>query len=362
MNNFPQKQLLINYLLGICTIKERSEVDRWLEEDQKNVTFLLQVANEIGNSEHFPLPDKAQVKKELMQQISKSLPFARKTTGKVQSSRHIRRPLFYNRREFWLKIAAMFLVIIMASVTGIFFGMNFEQGQTAEVQPEIIFQQSTLSYGQTASLRFGDGSIININGGSSLRYPETFAPDRREVWLEGEAFFSIAHDETRPFIVHAGKITTRVLGTSFNIKAYEGEGELQIAVADGRVEVSTTDADEFKNNSREVILLEKNQWITYRGQSDSGDLVLEKGVGDIRDMIAWKDRMLVFRNKPFDQVAVMLERWYGVNITIEDPSLKSYILEGEHHNASLEEVLNSIQFVMDFDYIIKGNEIFIRNR
>lgn len=360
MHDFPHKQLLVNYLLGICTMKERLDVDRWLEEDQENVLLLQQVAEEFGNRIQFPLPDKAVVKKELMQHITKTVPPV-EDTRRFMQSRNIRRPLFYNRREFWLKLAAMFLVMTMAGGAGIFFGLNFEQEDTADVQPEAIIQQSTMSYGQTASLRFGDGSVIRMNGGSTLRYPETFVHDKREVWLEGEAFFTIAHDESRPFIVHAANTTTRVLGTSFNIKAYKGEGELQIAVVDGRVEVSRTGTGDSENEIDESFLLEKNQWLTYRGQTGSVDQVLERGDGDIWDMVAWKDRVLVFRNKSFERVAGMLERWYGVNITIEDPSLKSYILEGEHHNASLEEVLKSIQFVMDFEYVITGNEVLIQN-
>lgn len=359
MSDFPQKQLLVNYLLGICTLNERVKVDQWLQEDQENMSLLLQVAKGFGNKEHIPLPDKYLVKKELMQQITKTYSFAEETARFLRPGRG-RRPLFYSRGDFWMKLAAIFLVIFMAGAAGIFFGQNYEQFNNPE--PQVQIQQSSLSYGQTASLRFGDGSVINLNGGSSLRYPETFAHDRREVWLQGEGFFSITHDEARPFIVHAGNTTTRVLGTSFNIKAYEGEVELQIAVADGTVIVTTTDSELADNGEEEAILLRKNQWITYWGHAISGDQVLEKGEGDVRDMIAWKDRVLVFRNKSFEQVAGMLERWYGVNITIDDPSLKGYIIEGEHQNVSLEEVLNSIRFVMEFDYTINGNDVIISNR
>jgi len=359
MNDFPQNQLLVNYLLGICTLKERVKVEQWLEEDQENFSLLMQVARDFGVKEQFALPDKDLVKKELMDQITKQFSHAEEPAG-LFPARHGHRQLLYKRGE-WVKLAAIFLVISMTGAAGVFFGQNYGQLPDSDVRAQEI-QQSTLSFGQTASLRFGDGSIIKLNGGSTLRYPKIFAIDRREVWLEGEGFFSIAQDENRPFYVHAGNTTTRVLGTSFNIKAYDGELELQIAVAEGSVMVTRAGFDGSDDDGEESILLNKNQWITYRGQTLSGDSVLEEGQGDIRDLIAWKDRVLVFRNKPFEQVAVMLEQWYGVNITIQDETLKGYIIEGEHQNVSLEEVLNSIEFVLNFEYTIKGNEVLIRNR
>lgn len=366
MNDYPQKQLLLNYLLGICTSREQEKVERWLDQEQGNISLLQQAAGELRQKEEYPIPGKAETKQEILRDIR-----SKKTVSKRTSAISGRQR--YKLGEFWFKIAAMVLVIIMSGLAGIYFGYDQYPADeaTADSQPEVVFKQSTLANGQTASLQFGDGSVIKLNGGSTLRYPETFAEDRREVYLEGEAFFSIARDETRPFIVHAGNTTTRVLGTSFNIRAYGEDSELQVVVAEGKVAVTQSDIFTGQNltalegasdiqadalpEQGEIVYLERDQWMTYH----TAGQILEKGEGNIQEMIAWKDRILVFCNKSFGQVAEMLERWYGVDIIIEDPVLKSYILEGEHHDVSLEEVLKSIQFVMDFDYSINGNEILI---
>ena len=120
-----------------------------------------------------------------------------------------------------------------------------------------------------------------------------------------------------------------------------------------------TTSDDFLTETvqdySEPIFLEENQWVAYR----SIDGVLKQGEGNIRETIAWKDRVLIFSNKTFKEVAKMLERWYGIKVTIENSSLNDYILEGEHQDVSLEEVLKSIRFVMDFEYEINEQEVRI---
>src|SRR5690625_3394009 len=124
----------------------------------------------------------------------------------------------------------------------------------------------------------------------------------------------MAPDATRPFVVHAGNMTTRVLGTSFNIRAYEGDDRLQVVVAEGKVMVTPAPssgrnfsgiASRTNHNNilpvdseSQVVFLEENEWMTYHTTGQ----ILEKGKGNIEEMIAWKDRILVFRNKSFGQV------------------------------------------------------------
>src|SRR5699024_5622708 len=123
-----------------------------------------------------------------------------------------------------LKIAATILLLI--TVIGISFYYQ-DYFQPTEKEAEVIFKERTLTAGQKATLRFGEGSVITLNSESTLRYPTRFSADKREVYLDGEAYFSVEHDSTRPFIVHVGETTIRDLGTAFNIRAYNEEDELQ---------------------------------------------------------------------------------------------------------------------------------------
>src|SRR5699024_1879941 len=206
------------------------------------------------------------------------------------------------------------------------------------------------------TLRFNDGSVIKVNGGSTLRYPENFSDSKREVYLEGEAFFTVAHDESKPFVIHTGDLTIRDLGTAFNVKAYKKDKEVQVAVTVGSVSISKNDSIRHSDLVDEQIILKIDQWAVYNELD--GDF--EQGRGDISDMIAWKDNILVFHETPFSEVARMLERWYGVKIVLKDKELGGMILEGKYDNVRLETVLESIQFVLGFEYSIETDKVKIK--
>jgi|GEM_PF-3531357 len=354
MNNLSREQLLINYLLGICTPSEQEDVEQWMEEDEHHVQLLWEISEKLSQDKSIRFPDVEAVRKNLIKRVFP----VKETSDSAGGERRKRKGM--NRRSY-AKAAALCLATLLAGVIGIYIGTaHLHEKQIAEAEgAQPVMLQSRVALGQTANLRFGDGSQIKLNGGSMLWYPETFSDDRREVWLEGEGFFSIIADSSRPFLVHAGQTTTRVLGTSFNIQAYEEAGELRISVVNGKVEVSHQHEVLSDGAGTDIVSLEENQWVSFRRPGDAGPALLERGEGSMKEIIAWKDRVLMFKDRSFAEVVDMLERWYGVTISIEDPSLKGFVLAGEHHDVSLEEVLNSIQFVMDFDYSIKGKEVYI---
>ncbi|WP_185958435.1 FecR family protein [Fodinibius sediminis] len=339
MNDFPKRQLLINYLLGLCTPGEEEEVEYWLDKEPGNITLLQEVSKEIGYEGRLSAADTIEVKDQLFAEVD--------NTADAGSAKRGYRPNAHIGRGLWLKVAAMVVVILTAGGLGLYYSDFSSFSEDSVTQ----FDQRTLSKGQTATLRFGDGSVIKLNAGSTLRYPEKFSRERREVYLEGEAFFSIAHDESRPFLVHAKNTTTRVLGTSFNIRAYSSEDALQVAVAEGEVAVSR--AEEQPVSSRETIYVTRNQWVTYRS---SGQLI-EKGEGNIDDLIAWKDKRLIFTDKPLEEIAVQLERWYNVEVLLADSSLKKRRLSASFTDEPLSEVLTVIALSLDITYKQDGQVI-----
>lgn len=353
MNDFPKRQLLINYLLGLCTPEEVEEVEYWLNKEPGNISLLQEVSKEIGHRGSLSFSEKDELKNQLFEKIKKS--------ERVDSSHKKSNPKVKTHPQpshfaggLWLKVAAMVLVIVTAGGLGLYYD-SFTSSQT---DSEVNLEQRTLSDGQTATLRLGDGSVIKLNAGSTLRYPEKFGPDKREVYLEGEGFFSVNSDESRPFIVHAGRTTTRVLGTSFNIRAYDEENALQVAVTEGKVAVSRGgDTEESESSDTETIYITKNQWITYR---PSGQLI-EKGEGDIRELIAWKDKKLVFTDKPLDHIADRLERWYNIDISLADSSFESRRMSASFEDESLTEVLTVISLSLDLNYQKEDRKITFHN-
>ena len=335
MNKFSEKQLK-RYLLGLCTPEEEASVETWLHEDPRHADLLQSFAWEQGQHAQLPNRDKQEVKSALLQEIE--------SPKRNSISRRLRKIPAYV-----LRAAAVILVVATAALGGFYY-----YSQTAR-NNEIVYKQRSLPNGQTATIQLSDGSVIQLNSGSTLRYPEKFSETRREVYLQGEAFFTVTENENRPFVVHAGPVQTQVLGTAFNIEAYSDQ-KVQVAVVEGRVAVS---ASSNKNQSRQShrLTLKKNEWVTF--QKNRG--LQPKHSGNIWEIIAWKDQVLVFNNKPLSEVAHMLERWYGVQIIIEDESLKNIVLNGEHDNVSLEKVLENMQFILDIKYTMSHDTVTIRS-
>src|SRR5699024_8191834 len=243
-------------------------------------------------------------------------------------------------RGLWLKVAAVVLLVLTAGGAGFYYSTSLPD----EKQSEVVLKTRALSAGQKATLRFGDGSVIELNSESILHYPSRFNADKREVYLEGEAFFSVERDTTRPFIIHAGGTATQVLGTSFNIRAYEEEGKVQVAVVEGQVAVAEEKAE--KRTGQKAIHITKNEWVTYH----SDEQIIEKGRGDIWEMVAWKDDVLVFKDQSLSRIAKRLERWYNIDIRLADESLANRRMSATFEDNSLEQVLKVIALSLDISY------------
>ncbi|MEX1211428.1 MAG: FecR domain-containing protein [Balneolaceae bacterium] len=359
MGEQPGTQVLIHYLLDICTPGEKERVESWMDERPEHVSILQCVARDLRTPSSETVLSGQDTRADLLSRLNENgvsdpVDPSAKRADRAKKLRGKR----YRTR---VRLAALILISFLSGLGSYYLTWTYMQQEAAlaEARVEPGIQQSTVNFGQTATIRFGDGTVVQLNGGSTLQYPETFDADLREVWLKGEAFFTVDNDPERPFVVHTAGVHTQVLGTSFNIKAYENDLSIQVAVVDGKVSV-TRDREYSRDSiSDNPVLLEQNQWVTYQGLNDARTLVVEQGEGLIDDVIAWKDRVLVFNNKTLAEASRMLERWYGVRILIEDPSLKSEVINGEHHDISLEEVLNSIQFLLDFEYAIEGSVVRI---
>ena len=176
--------------------------------------------------------------------------------------------------------------------------------------------------GQRATLRLADDTRVQLNVDSRLTVPATFGKGRRTVELEGEAFFEVATDSARPFIVRTGEATTRVLGTAFDVNAYPDEGETRVVVTEGRVALRAGDSsavrkeaargEAARNDESDVVLTKRQMGRVLRG----GEQVVREERAPDRHL-AWMDGRLVFEEAPFETVVRRLERWYDLEISLE---------------------------------------------
>lgn len=209
--------------------------------------------------------------------------------------------------------------------------------------------------GQKLEITFTDGTRVKLNADSRLIYAHPFAEDMREVYLEGEAFFDVAPNPDRPFIVHTGNLFTKVLGTSFNIRTYPEEDAIKVSVVSGSVMVeSKTEAKDQEAN--QPILLKPSEMVTY----DKKKFTTEVAPIDIENIIAWNNDILIFNNARFSEVVDQLERWYGVEFEIERKAPIKKGFSGTFENQSLEYVLEGISYTSDFEYELQGNTVIIK--
>ncbi|MFY0256201.1 FecR family protein [Chitinophaga sp. 30R24] len=221
--------------------------------------------------------------------------------------------------------------------------------------------------GSRSRAQLPDGTAVWLNGGSRLTYdPEMNNLDVREVTLEGEAFFDIEKNATKPFYIHTAKMDIRVLGTSFNVKAYTQDKITEATLISGAVEVTLNDGEE-----RNIKLL-PNQKIILQHAKESRQLVQPKLIegykvttihGNQPDSLvmetAWCDNYLVFDNENFETIASKMERWYGIKMHLDGYKLKNYHFTGTFKNESFAEVLEALKVTTSFRCRIVSNEVFI---
>lgn len=193
-----------------------------------------------------------------------------------------------------------------------------------------------------------DGSIVLLNSNSKLDYPASFKGKSREVFLTGEAWFDIKHNPQQPFLVHTGSITTKVLGTSFNIKAYPVEDKVSVTVTQGRVEV--------RNKKHTLGILKKDQQLTI----DKFAQTHQQEDVNAEEVLAWKKDDLIMDDISFEQAIKMIEEIYHVQVELQNPTLKNCRFTATFLNrASLEQVLNVLCDLNRAAWSVKSEGVYV---
>ncbi|WP_160711348.1 FecR family protein [Chitinophaga solisilvae] len=199
-----------------------------------------------------------------------------------------------------------------------------------------------------------DSTVVYLAAGSRLKYPDTYPQTGRDIELQGEAFFDVSRDEVHPFTIRSGMILTRVLGTSFRITAWEGQQQ-EVAVATGKVSISTVAAAKIT----ELGMLTPGRKITY--DPETGKAV--PGAADISSIEQWKAGGLLFTEMPMHNVAIALERRYGIAFHFDNAGAARHVVSGSFSAAdSLPAIVDMLAFVGKFSYRLSadGKTYFIK--
>jgi transmembrane sensor len=224
---------------------------------------------------------------------------------------------------------------------------------------------------QRAALTLPDSSKVTLNTETRLEIPTSFGRRTRDVYLDGEAYFEVAHDHKRPFRVHAGNAVTEVLGTKFGVRAREGENTVQVAVAEGRVALSSPpgplsttsssppgplSANVERGNEGERTVLERGD--LGRLGSD-GQMTVARGI-DVGRILGWTEGRLAFDRAPLPQVLAELDRWFDRDFVLGDSSLASLRLTTALRGESLGEAIAVLEAALAVKARVVGRTVILK--
>ena len=307
------EQLLIRFLTHTCTPEDLRLVDRWIASNKANADWLFEMERAWSLKDELRFSDKKEIEEA----------YNRFTLSQGKSKNAVQHFYLYSILKY---VAAVLIIGLL--------GLNLYK----MVQPATVSENTVeVPKGQRASLMLSDGTRIWLNSQSKLIYPTQFSDKERNVRLEGEAFFEVAHKEHLPFVVHSPLLAIKVLGTKFNVKAYLNEKSV-VTLAEGKVEVET------------------NEQISY---SESSGLTLEKNI-NTNTVKLWMNGEGAFIQCRLDNIVRDLERKFDVKIIITDHSLSSEVFTCRFKDtATIEQVLHLLKETRRLDYSFEGEQIRI---
>jgi transmembrane sensor len=236
----------------------------------------------------------------------------------------------------FLRIAASVVILITVGMA-IFYILN--QNTLEEVVAESAVQEIELP----------EGSVISLNLDSKISYPKKFESETREVKLEGEAFFEVAQDTSRPFIIKTDEVYVEVLGTAFNVRAYENEEAVEITVENGKVAVYRI------GDKDNMVILVRGQKAVFRKE------LAELAAMENEDINykSWKTRKIIFEDTPMSEVVRIVNDIYHTNLELSGTNLNECPVTTVFDNQSLETILSVLSSTLDLEITRDGQRIIL---
>lgn len=326
-------EVLTRYLAGETSEEENRDVELWEASSAANrrqLSQLRQIWSVAGSPAVAPETNEEGAWAKISQKIS----------VQPETTRIV--PEQQTKDYSWIWKVAAGLVIILGTVLVLF--MN----RPAILNPGLAYIKHETAAGKRSKISLPDGSTVWLNGNSSLRYPKQFAANSREVQLEGEAFFEVVKDASKPFRISAGETITEVKGTSFNVDA-AGQKEIIVSVVTGKVELREEDKPENR------VLLTPNQTGRFNAVAHK---VTSETTSDLNFM-AWQTGILRFQNAELSTIAHDLEKFYGKKVIFRNEALKNCHLTSTFDHQSLEEVLEVLHLTLNLDFSAENDTVYV---
>jgi transmembrane sensor len=353
-NHMNIEDLLIRHFEEKTTDSENESINLWINKSEKNLNEFNQLkAAWMLSSRLIQMQDIDTIKAK--KRLKSKIPEFNKPS-KIW--------------VYWQKIAAVIMIPIMASAIYYYF-------HRYTPQEHVLYREITSSYGVRTKLDLPDGTEVWLNSNSKLKFPERFNNEKREVFLSGEAFFNVAKDIRKPFYVNLGELSVKAIGTSFNVAAYQKENTYETTLISGEIylvkhsskdkevlicKMSPNQHTVYNKDVEKIILYEevvreknnikKNEkMIKLKGKSANIGMLNEN------KYTSWINGKLIFRNDPMDFIAKQLNRWYNVDIQLQDTLLYDFRYTATFTDESLEQVLELLSLSAPIEYKIINSKI-----
>lgn len=304
---------LLQYFSGELTAVERLELIHRIENDERLKAEFFRFQNISAVSQ---LTSQAADHSEGLKQF------------KVFTS-HIKQKARRKQFHNFVKYAAITLILITSTV----WGTLYLSRMTAKTTINTLYVPA----GQRAQITLQDGTEVWLNAQSTLKYPSQFSKKNREVEIMGEAFFDVADEKKRPFVVSTQDLKLEVLGTQFNVYSYPDADYIQTDLVEGSIKIY-----EKKNNDN-MILLDPNEKMVYKNNIMTVSPILDP------EHILWKDGIYSFHNKRLIDIIEKLQLYYDVKIIVEDPGIFNVRYTGKFRQRDgVDEILRIIQKIQPF--------------
>jgi transmembrane sensor len=319
----PGWEQLANYLAGESSSAEKEQVEAWARESEQNsrelerIRLLYKASDSYFEMTRF---DTGAAWKKVQQN----------TFNKVVHLKNNRKKLYAS----FIRYAAILILAIFAGSAGYYLVTSLSD----EKQQIVLADERTIN-----EITLPDGTFVTLNSSSTLEYPRKFNSDIREVTITGEGFFDVQPDPDKPFVINAGNMQVKVLGTSFNVRAYPEAESVEVVVETGLVQVTARNG-EIQADHANLMLHPGEKAILYNLPG-----TIEKSFNTNPNYIAWKTRNLIFNKTPLKEVVQYLEDIYHIDIHLEDNELQKLVLTAHFESKSHDFILNVIQLTFGLE-------------
>ncbi|WP_286860980.1 FecR family protein [Proteiniphilum sp. UBA5510] len=341
MCNTEIDDLIIRILDRRQTDEELQSFLLWYQASEENKQLFFQLKDIYERRKGGLYPDEQAISASWNRLCDKM----KKQQATTIQPRLSKKPDRYARTVIWAIGAAVALVLI---VSGILFMTEREEVRWIEVE--------TAPRSEPYSVLLSDGSTVLLNASSKLKYPEKFEGKSREVYLDGEAFFTVAGDKRLAFIVHTDQQDIRVLGTQFNVQGYSSDPYTVTTLISGKVKLLTYNSSHHLK--KEIVMLPNQQLFFDKQRNDASIFRI-----DPSETVAWMNGVYSFRDAPLEEITRRLGKVFGIAFIVPDESAREEKYTGKFFsNQSPEEIVGVLNFKGQFRSEFRNDTLFLLKR